>query len=71
MGKVVLDNKFWLMVLAPIVGAFFAPEVHSMQESLWHVLKVAFYSFLLFYVYYFLLGFLKFPRFVRGAQNLC
>ncbi|WP_104741583.1 sulfatase-like hydrolase/transferase [Helicobacter ailurogastricus] len=69
MGKVVLDNKFWLMVLAPIVGAFFAPEVHGVQESLWHVLKVAFYSFLVFYVYYFLLGFLKFPRFVRGAQN--
>ncbi|BEG57920.1 hypothetical protein NHP21005_16080 [Helicobacter sp. NHP21005] len=65
----VLDNKFWLMVLAPIVGAFFAPEVHSVQESLWHALKVAFYSFLIFYAYYFLLSFLKYPRLVRGAQN--
>ncbi|WP_267891512.1 hypothetical protein [Helicobacter bizzozeronii] len=39
-----------------------------MQESLWHALKVAFYGFLVFYVYYFLLGFLKFPHFVRGTK---
>ncbi|WP_286348039.1 hypothetical protein [Helicobacter felistomachi] len=29
MGKVVLDNRFWLMWLASVVAAFFSIEVHA------------------------------------------
>ncbi|GMB95092.1 sulfatase-like hydrolase/transferase [Helicobacter heilmannii] len=60
MGKVVLDNRFWLMWLAPVVGAFFAVEVW--EGVFWHALKVGFYGLLFFYLYYLLLSFV--PRIV-------
>ncbi|WP_233704475.1 phosphoethanolamine transferase [Helicobacter cynogastricus] len=69
MGKIVLDRRFFLMWLVPVVVAFFATEAHGFQETLWHVLKVAFYGFLVFYIYYLLLSLIKSPRLVRVAKN--
>ncbi|CCF81216.1 hypothetical protein HBZS_116670 [Helicobacter bizzozeronii CCUG 35545] len=50
----VLDNRFWLCWLVPVVASFFSVEVQVWGEAFWHVLKVAFYSFLVFYVFYLL-----------------
>lgn len=57
-GKVVLDNRFWLMWLAPVVAAFFSIEVHAGGYLDRYVLKVAFYGLLFFYLCCLVLGFL-------------
>ncbi|WP_121020753.1 phosphoethanolamine transferase [Helicobacter vulpis] len=64
-----LDQRFFLMWLAPVVASFFAVDVQVWGETLWYVLKVAFYSFLIFYVFYFLLSLLEFPVLVRFLKN--
>ncbi|WP_158655712.1 hypothetical protein [Helicobacter cynogastricus] len=53
----ILDNRFWLMWLAPVVVGFFAVEVWD--GVFWHALKVAFYGFLFFLSLLFSLEFYK------------
>ncbi|WP_240451636.1 phosphoethanolamine transferase [Helicobacter felis] len=65
----VLDRRFWLMWLAPIVASFFSVDVQVWEEMFWHVLKVAFYSLLVFYVFYFLVEWLRFPKLAQFLKN--
>ncbi|WP_104751450.1 phosphoethanolamine transferase [Helicobacter salomonis] len=67
----ILDNRFWLMWAMPIVASFFSVDVQmgGMATTLWHALKVAFYGFLVFYVFYFLLSFIKPQGLVRFLKN--
>ncbi|WP_233705754.1 sulfatase-like hydrolase/transferase [Helicobacter felis] len=65
----VLDRRFWLMWLAPIVASFFSVDVQVWEGMFWHVLKVAFYSLLVFYVFYFLVEWIRFPKLVQFLKN--
>ncbi|WP_233704611.1 phosphoethanolamine transferase [Helicobacter bizzozeronii] len=69
MGRVVLDSRFLLCWLAPVVASFFALEIHMGGVLYRHVLKIAFYGFLLFYTIYFLLSFLP-QKIQRTLQNI-
>ncbi|GMT38833.1 hypothetical protein NHP20013_09220 [Helicobacter bizzozeronii] len=65
----VLDNRFWLCWLAPVVASFFSVEVQVWGEAFWHVLKVAFYSFLVFYVLYLLLSLIPHQALAKFLTN--
>uniref|UniRef100_UPI000EAD0E42 sulfatase-like hydrolase/transferase n=1 Tax=Helicobacter mehlei TaxID=2316080 RepID=UPI000EAD0E42 len=65
----VLDNRFWLMWLAPVVASFFSVEVQVWGEAFWHVLKVVFYSFLVFYVFYLLLSLIPYQALAKFLKN--
>ncbi|WP_104740986.1 phosphoethanolamine transferase [Helicobacter bizzozeronii] len=65
----VLDNRFWLCWLAPVVASFFSVEVQVWGEAFWHVLKVAFYSFLVFYVFYLLLSLIPHQALAKFLTN--
>ncbi|WP_104694922.1 phosphoethanolamine transferase [Helicobacter salomonis] len=65
----ILDNRFWLMWLAPVVASFFSMDIHMGGYLIRHVLKVAFYGFLLFYLFYCLVDLIKYKGLVRGLKN--
>ncbi|BDQ28559.1 hypothetical protein ASB7_03960 [Helicobacter ailurogastricus] len=69
---VVLDNKFWLMWLAPVVASVFSVSVQARGEFLMQALLVGFYGFAFFYLYYFLLSFIPSVKVVNFLKNaLC
>ncbi|WP_240451727.1 sulfatase-like hydrolase/transferase [Helicobacter sp. L8] len=65
-----LDNRFFLMWLAPVVASCFSAEAQTWGELLWHALKVAFYGFLVFYGFYFFLSFIKPQSLAKWLKNM-
>ncbi|WP_286348485.1 hypothetical protein [Helicobacter felistomachi] len=62
MGKVVLDNKFWLMWFVPVVASVFSVAVQERGEFVGQMLLVGFYGFAFFYLCYWLLSFIPLLR---------
>ncbi|WP_163532111.1 sulfatase-like hydrolase/transferase [Helicobacter suis] len=69
MPEVILDTRFLVAWLAPIVVCFFSPDVHISGMLSYLVIKVAFYGFALFYTLYFLISFLP-PKINAICKNL-
>nr|WP_240328673.1 phosphoethanolamine transferase [Helicobacter suis] len=69
MNRVVLDNRFFLMWLVGVVASFFSVEVQDWGGGGLHVIKVCFYSFIVFYPLYFLLSFIPYPRVITFLKN--
>ncbi|WP_265341710.1 phosphoethanolamine transferase [Helicobacter heilmannii] len=71
MGKVVLDNRFWLMFLAPVVAGFFSIDTNmgGVFYNTGYLPKMAFYGFVLFYLFYGCLRLLKAPTLVHVLKN--
>ncbi|WP_247598489.1 sulfatase-like hydrolase/transferase, partial [Helicobacter heilmannii] len=65
----VLDRRFWLMWLVSVWAAFFSMDVHMGGVLSRHVLKVAFYGLLFFYLCYFVLDFLP-VKLENGLKNV-
>ncbi|GMB92980.1 hypothetical protein NHP200010_06910 [Helicobacter bizzozeronii] len=74
MDKVILDNRFLLCWLAPIVAGGFSPYAHSpylhgIKYFFAYEAKVAFYGFLVFYLFYALFALIKSPFVVKILKN--
>ncbi|WP_281192390.1 sulfatase-like hydrolase/transferase [Helicobacter suis] len=67
MNRLVLDSRFFLMWLVPIVASFFSVErsIHDYR----YILRIGFYDLLLFYLFYSLLGLIKYPGLVKFLKN--
>ncbi|WP_163532018.1 phosphoethanolamine transferase [Helicobacter suis] len=57
------------MWLVPIVASFFSVEVQDWGGGGLHVIKVCFYSFVVFYPLYFLISLIPYPRVETSLKN--
>ncbi|WP_104752684.1 sulfatase-like hydrolase/transferase [Helicobacter baculiformis] len=65
-----LDSKFLLMWLAPIMASCFALDAYGTAHFLQHVGKVAFYGLLFFYLFYGFLSCIKAQILVKVFKNM-
>ncbi|WP_267892593.1 sulfatase-like hydrolase/transferase [Helicobacter salomonis] len=66
----ILDNRFFLMWLAPVVVSFFSLDAYGITHFFQHVSKVAFYGWLFFYLFYGLLNYIKVQILVAILKNI-
>ncbi|WP_197271723.1 phosphoethanolamine transferase, partial [Helicobacter heilmannii] len=67
----VLDNRFWLMWLAPVVAGFFSIDTNmgGLFYNTGYLPKVAFYGFMFFYLFYGCLQILKVQALAHALKN--
>ncbi len=69
MDKVVLDNRFLLMWLAPMVAGLFSPYARGLKHLIAFEGKIAFYGFFVLYSFYALFALIKSPFVVKILKN--
>ncbi|WP_120955826.1 sulfatase-like hydrolase/transferase [Helicobacter mehlei] len=65
----ILDNRFLLCWLAPIVAGLFSPYAQGFKHLVAFESKIAFYGFLVLYLFYALFALIKSPLVVKILKN--